>query len=1552
MSWNDLKTALHGMENSGEKGFEGLCATLLSQLLNIPFRIARSGTQSSGDALSQDITTSLQAKKYADDTRFRENEIEGDIRRILREIPDLQVYVLAATRSTAQIEPRLKDIEKETGLDIIVLETGDGLSDMGALCITYWTSIQEFAEIGAFQNTYGSWVQQTATLPEVQERVRSLQVLIGSHLQTFNRIRNHSKEYLTQRFEITKGTPTRNPYRIVLDQGIKRVRTLANLWKWWEGKEPVAYLEGEEGVGKSWLAADFINDLSEKENTLIIWLDSEQWCTCKNIEDLLNAGLGLLAGPDENTRLRLVSKAQKRWPPKQVFALDGVNEREAIIAAKVILKDFFFNQEYSRQFRFLLTTRPLQGRLNFERNIWNDCTPISVRAFDDNELDQALKTFAPDITKEMLSDSLKPIARIPRYFKTCIRLKDRFRGIDNVTKELVLWEDLKEKIQYTDAQVYQRLGWMNQKDAEAVIAYLAQTCVASRKGGINIDELNRCFSHGYNEVRQDLIDLRIARTGTPLSLSLNPNHVVLGWGLYLRSRLLNFQKQEMEDLVELIRQELEPIPEEDNKTEAIFVALQLTAVEESTIAKISSSVRAALLLSWCRSHNAKLYSSRLEFWCQEDLPAYAQFIENVFIEFPTISTQDLIVSPLGRLWQMGSKDQGELEKVLQKWLLLTWNNELEVEKDFVEYGSYRLPVAKNRDQLRLSAIAISIISLRPDPAMLQYICLCRATCNLSYEKNDKHTWTLKRLEENLGVLIRWGYTEDILPELEKVTEGTQDNVLLCGARLLARSLHVVNLPLALQETESKPERNRYRLIRRIDKIRQGQSVFKKEEGEFISGNLALLAVRKDLPDLVPEDAMEIQKIICRLVQTGHVFAARGATKETFEYEEMWPWYARLFPDDVGKILYRLLINTTLMETPRHLIYHLAGSFPFRKEESGKDLMDVIKELATRYITCEKGSHDYQLELLSEYILFLAKEDEVYEWLNHMEGKQDAIIYHPLPELFPLLMGSYIAIRVREKTLDFYTQLSKRRSDTEIQNTFGYWLYLWSLVAVENDVDFKWAVNTVQEWNGETSVLFWLFRLTLRTNTSSFWNTLLEERILAKQLDIIHFPLLDLPPVDKAVSCYSYEDLMNTLPRDIVGEFLYEQNRKDDLDRWVHEIMDLAYQLVQTQLSQAESRLGTYFQFDKKGKAVFRRPTSEEPRVIVEGFECSSWGMDYDRGKDLKDVLGENDDEKHSQEFERWKSDWERLHHWEGYSFNRFCAYGVFKEWARQNPSLFIDPGKNFLIKAKDNFQACFHMGLFINAVLTSLLPFEPIFAFDIYRQLHSGSYNFDVVTHYGVSEFIGDLWNLSLCTKPEHWEIRHRLLSEAENEEEIMQIVMASLAEGSQDELRGFAINQCLKHRHAKERCLGVAILPWLADKSSIDLLDVLKNTDPSYWVREYAAWALDLAWQEKSCRDTYEEILVETDPYRVSAKLQCIKPALLPTAMWWRDEIEEKVNLSQQCQKPIIKAILISFWHHWKSTSNNRSNIEVQGRKLKEYCRGENLDRFKSARLAPWWKI
>ena len=368
MSWLKLKNLIQSMDKQHKgrkKGepFEELAAELLGALLDNRFKIEQSGYQPIGDAINEERTIVLQTKNYSDETPLDRKVILGDILEADLELPNLQTYVLAASRTiNSRLRNRLGEIEDKTGLDIVVLELSDELSDLGALCVTFWESIHHLFDPSDIDQQFWAWVEITRNDLKTQDKMKVIQSKLDDGIQTQKHVQKDIEERLLERFSTDKGF---NP--INLSEAIDRKSVEAKISDWWKaGDLPICCLEGEEGHGKTWLAAKSVHAICESENIVAFWLDSKDWNECESIFDLLYTCFDSIYLSDKQEKItKLQNKAAKTWR-KTLIILDGVNERNAIEAAQQILSEYFRNEsEWRDRVRFLLTTRPLDGYPDF-----------------------------------------------------------------------------------------------------------------------------------------------------------------------------------------------------------------------------------------------------------------------------------------------------------------------------------------------------------------------------------------------------------------------------------------------------------------------------------------------------------------------------------------------------------------------------------------------------------------------------------------------------------------------------------------------------------------------------------------------------------------------------------------------------------------------------------------------------------------------------------------------------------------------------------------------------------------------------------------------------------------------------------------------------------------------------------------------------------------------------------------------------------------------------------------------------------------------------------
>ena len=1483
MSWRKLKELIQSLDEQHEgrkKGepFEELIAELLELLLETHFETAKSGYQPIGDAINEARTIVVQSKNYSDETPLDRKEILGDIEEADLELSNLQTYVLAASRTIdGRLLDRLNNIEEKTGLDIITLELTDSLSELGALCVTFWGDIDYFFDSSEVSQQFLDWVKKERDKSKTVEKIAELKSKLKQGQQTRRQVQKDTKEYLLKRFGGDSDHNLRFNYSIDLSQAIKREFLEREIAAWWETLgTPICYLEGEEGMGKSWLAAKCVNSICSDQNIVTFWLDSNRWGSCKSLNDLLQACLKTIPGyQDENKITKLKRKIRDIWWPPTLIVLDGVNEGEAIGAAKRILGEYFTHEsELKNKIRFLLTTRPLDAYRNFAHNLWDRCDQIVVETFNDTELQEAL--IREGLQPNDLPNSLMDIAKIPRYFQTCIRLRGLFDSFDNVNKEMVLWADLLYKIKHTDPQVRQKFDWQDIEDAQEDLAKLAREAKWT-----NIDDtpqaslelLMDCFPN-YHEIRRDLEEQRIALKAHKRQAKLSEDHILLGWAVHLSNIFDSTKFSNIENLFERFQQELEPIPSENLRTQALFVALQISAISPGTDISEDqlSQKRAALILAWSNSHNASVTDERLSFWTEEDPDAYAQVVEFEFERQNVPKYEEMLIEPLARMWLNKKGQFNRLASRLDRWLRPTHSTNSPENREYTDIDGLQVPVQKYDPQVQLSSAALSILSQRPERQFLKTLACCYEILG-RYESSD---------QKDIGVLMRWGYTEEVLGNLHWLAELAQfDALLLEGVYGLAANLRLVNLPLLLQRPLSQKDRewNAYIEERHrssfVNRIRNKERLLASESPEANMKRsyygLDRLAVRTDLPDLCDGDQGEIRRIL------GHI----STTSTELEISrDLIPWIAKYSTESYSEFACNFKINALNFEYPPYVLRATQGLI-FKSKDCEK-ISEAILGMKEFLIQGDDSSFQ-RARFLTEILLFSASEDKLVNWFKFLaahETLRKSVRCESVLCLLERLLPTSI-VRLAQQRLEILRSsisddLSLSNSELEKFSEEDFWSWVSLCVSDNGENTITWALKNLKRRKSDVHPLTFYFLHKATLDSERFLSEIFIDKEVRKHLFLREgrfFPT----PVYKGENSYTYEDLVSVLPQEIVGSFLCSPKRRADLSRW--------------------------------GKELMERNCS-----ILQGAEGDS-----DSIKDLR------------------------------FRVNR----KVLRAWAEQNTIDFLHLADEYLTGLSKSPWFSQEFSDFTDNILCLLLRFQPGEAMKYYHQWKSEGFRTVYSTQYGVETFLAQLWRVGDCSLPEHYQHRRELLEGCLNDEEIMFMTLAALAEEGEEELWNLVTQDYLTSPYAKERNLGVSILPWFGKEKAIEKLKQLKSEDSSQWVRDHASWAYEIAQQERSCREVYREALQARDLFRISAVFEQIKPVLLPTARWWHYQIEGEVELYAEPQgiNPKFLAFVEQFWGSWENSLRTKRNFEVFGRKLREYCRGENFLAGRIPRIAPWWK-
>ncbi|MDE0316721.1 MAG: hypothetical protein OXM61_17685 [Candidatus Poribacteria bacterium] len=1466
MNWQKLKELIQSMDKrrKGKKrgeAFERLVIQILESLLKITIIPAKSGSQPSGDARSENGKLSLQAKNYSNSENLNIDSIVRDIHRARKTLPELEVYVLAVSCIFAQDRDELDYIEKDIFLDIVILELTDGISDLGALCVTFWRDLQDFDEFSTTSQNqeFFDWMEKQRQAPKVREKIEELKHRFEQYIQTQNHFQIDAQDIFLKRIGEKPNTNFDSDSIIDLSKVKVRHEDESKLDNWWKNNAfSICFLEGEKNSGKTWLAANWVKSICKNGNIAPIWLEKNQWINIRSLNDLQYASFKSVYGLETDRKIeKLKQKISYSWNNPTLIILDGLRNHDEIDIIKQIIYDYIYESRI--------------GKTKWGHNIFLLLTTLS---FDElqNAVNSRWKGHIYCIRVNPLCETESQITLTTENPQT-ITLQD-------------LWTNLLEKIEDTDLQDRVNLGWGESEKTQEILSRLAKQTkwrIIDTATQFSVQLLKNCFIN-YQETRQDLREQRIALEADEIHVEVNQDHVKLGWALYLSNLFDSLEFTTIKDFADRFHRELDPFEKEDPPTEALFLALQITAIFPKISQTPLTQKRTALLLVLFNCPNRVLTQERLLFWAEQDTEAYVQFVQSAFKNQILPNDEYELIEPLAKIWRNKKGQFKHLESRLAKWLFPTYSVNSPENRVYTDVDGHQLPMMRYDPQIKLLDAALSILSQRPEQQFLKTLAKC-------YE-------TLQRYEspvENIGRLMRWGYTETVLDNLHWLPELTEQNTdLLTGVYGLAAELKLANLPILLQRPLSEKDKERMVLAEQwnstfkppIDRIRAQEKLLQDDSPDAnANGNyhgLDYLAVRTDLPDLHDDDLVKIKEVLQYIADNTELGTGVGATREDYCIENLLPWIAKYDPAGYAELACNLKFNTLNQRWAQFKLLSIQGLI-FKPEDCEK-ITEAILGMKEQLAQGEDFYSDvaWLTHLLTETLLFCATKDVLADWFKFLashEPLRSSICYEALPYLFESLLPASI-VELAQKKLEELRDASHEESHPSDQtleefSEVEYWCSLFAYGTKTEDRTVKYALEDLKMRKPDSTGTFPMLRLAYSDAKLFLDETLIDENI-QKHLFSQNGRKWIIRPYD-GNDVPSYELLRSFIRPEFMGSFLSGPDRHYDLSRWGRDLM----------------------------KWMFS---------ILNGNEGDS--------NTVEETLS---------------------------GINR----EVLQAWAEQNKADFLQLSDEYLKRLAKSpwYQQVFSD--FTDVIHCLLLRFQPEKAEENYQKWSSENVRTIHYNKYGIETFLAQLWKVEQCDSPKHVQLRRTLLEECQSDENIMFMTIAALAGKGKEELWNLTTQKYLKSHYAKERNLGVSILPWFGSDEVIELLDQLKSDDPSLWVRGHAKWSYEVAQQERSCRTVYREALQTHDLFRISAAFERMKPAMSPTARWWHRQIEKELGLISESQEidPKLIALVDRFWYRWGNSSKIRRSIEILDRKLSEYCRGEKLGFGSPPRLAPWWK-
>jgi hypothetical protein len=445
-----LARALHSLPASGEAGFEGLIAKLLTKLTGVPFLVRRSGSQQGRDADSSVNAAEcifVECKRYEESSSLDERGLRTQIEISANAAPDFDMWVLATTRSVdASAAEWLAKKTREMGADFYVLSCGSlsQPADLDYLAAAFWNDVisickgsdtdsatlheylrkvKESAEFdSALARIRKAFESATVGLPSFRSRLNALLCKTLEHEET-------SRLRLNAPLASGELTPVNVP-RPAVQQHLESFALTSRA----AGTPRICVIQGDEGNGKSWAVATWVRGMISKQSAPPVFWFKSSASKELGLKDLARLAVTQLQTSEEDVfRLKLQRWLGRTSDARGIVVLDGINERHSF----QFWTDYIANlvAELGPNVLFVITCRLETWRRQLKPRLNLQAIEFDLSEFNEQEFAGAMHNQPREIVEKLWA--LGSVARKPRYLADALAYLRQGGDASELTVEML-----------------------------------------------------------------------------------------------------------------------------------------------------------------------------------------------------------------------------------------------------------------------------------------------------------------------------------------------------------------------------------------------------------------------------------------------------------------------------------------------------------------------------------------------------------------------------------------------------------------------------------------------------------------------------------------------------------------------------------------------------------------------------------------------------------------------------------------------------------------------------------------------------------------------------------------------------------------------------------------------------------------------------------------------------------------------------------------------------------------------------------------------------------
>jgi hypothetical protein len=786
----ELLDILRQVYHTGRGGFEGLIAALLEDLTGWHFDLATAGSQEGRDMSSRRPNANVVAvecKRYGQDTELNRRELLGELIQAERDIPDLDLWVLVASREVpSQLSEDLNGLAAEKGIGFFTISSGDGApSSLEVLCarspetVCTHPGVQAVTEIEPLKTL----LHRIAEHPNYQERISALKNSFSSPLVGYENWRVRHNQWFLETLKSDGEARASHGQPINIEEpGVMLIRRAATWraldewWQSWSSNHGFLAALGEEGDGKTWGVVSWLSEQIKHTPgfpAVVLLSSTDAPSTEMGATDLRPLLTNVISQRLPGASREQTQRRLDRWLtrpagqfPLLLLILDGINERGRHDWWRGLLEQLA-GVPWRNEVAVIITCRASYWERYFSKLRSVPASSFTVGPYDETELAAALSH--QNLRREDIQNSVLPLIRKPRYFDLMVRYHARIAESGDVTVARLIYEDWRDRYER------KRAITLSDEEFQNVIRELAQAHKVSptQLTGQEVTDALPTLS----DKQSTLAELQTGGVLQPIKGKYRVNDKLLVYGLGLL--LVDQLEQSIasgEDPRETIAGWLEPHAEMDMKA----AICEFAALHALSLDSLRQGAKVALLESWVGSHNpTKDAESNLTAYLPIDPQAYVALAESVWSDsYDNRWAQELLTRSFLR-WAESPGIAPVILAAFERWLgfvhikgsPLSRDSAEDAEKAKreiaerigevvtpgpLEFAGYPLTVIEDDGQSRLGRVALAVISHLPRKRFIRALtigCLAEAIMG-GADKYELFAWIIRTSAQNIWPELR------------------------------------------------------------------------------------------------------------------------------------------------------------------------------------------------------------------------------------------------------------------------------------------------------------------------------------------------------------------------------------------------------------------------------------------------------------------------------------------------------------------------------------------------------------------------------------------------------------------------------------------------------------------------------------------------------------------------------------------------------------------------------------------------------------------------------